>query len=120
MPRGPLGPIPGEVEAPLAGYSGLQANGRAGSGSLHPGEFDPHELPILHGNPYAPATDSQGRADCQGGQNGYVLSGAPQYRLPGQASNNPAFGISNFPGNRGPTFAGREREPEKLKPRPLP
>jgi virulence factor Mce-like protein len=120
VPRGPLGPIPGEAEAPLAGYSGLQANGRAGNASPHPGQFEPHELPILHGNPYAPAIDSQGSADCQAGQNGYVLSGAPQYRVPGLAADNPAFGISNIPGNRGPTFHGRSRLPEHLQPRPQP
>ena len=119
VPRGPLGPLPGEVEAPLAGYSGLQSNGRAGTASPNPGEFEPHELPILHGNPYAPAVDSQGRADCQAGQNGYVLSGAPQYRVPGLARDNPAFGISNIPGNRGPTFGGRARIPDNLQPRPL-
>jgi len=46
-----------------------------------------------------------------------VLSGAPEYRLPGQPLSNPAFGIHNIPGARGPTFAGRPRLPGRLQPR---
>jgi len=118
-PRGPTGPIPGEVQAPLGGYSGIQANGIAGTASPNAGEFEPRELPIIHGNPYAPAVDSQGNADCQSGQTGYVLSGAPEYRVPGLPVSNPAFGISDIPGNRGPTFNGRARLPQKLQPRVL-
>ena len=117
MPRGPLGPLPGEAKAPLGGYSGIQSNGIAGGASPHPGEFEPRELPILHGNPYQPAIDSNGNADCQMGQNGYILSGAPEYRLPGQPLDNPSFGISNYPGSLGPTFAGRDRLPGRLQPR---
>ena len=117
MPRGPLGPLPGEVEAPLAGYSGIQSNGIAGSGSPNPGEFEPRELPILHGNIAGPAITQDGRADCQSGQNGYVLSGAPEYRLPGQPLDNPAFGVHNIPGVAGPTFAGRAGLPGRLQPR---
>jgi hypothetical protein len=101
----------------MSGYSGLQSNGRTGLASPNPGEFDPHEIPILHGNPYGPAITQDGRADCQSGQNGYVLSGAPEYRLPGQPLSNPAFGIHNIPGARGPTFAGRARLPGRLQPR---
>jgi hypothetical protein len=36
-----------------------------------PGEFAPRDIPILHGNPYAPAVNKDGTADCQGGQTGY-------------------------------------------------
>ena len=117
VPRGPLGPLPGEAEAPMGGYSGIQSNGRTGGASPHPGEFEPREIPITHGNPYAPAIDGQGNADCQSGQTGYVLSGAPQYRLRGQPLDNPAFGVANIAGNRGPTFAGRDRLPGRLQPR---
>jgi virulence factor Mce-like protein len=116
-PRGPTGPIPGAAETPLSGYSGIAANGRAGGASPNPGEFDPRELPILHGNPYGPAIDRNGNADCQSGQNGYILSGAPGYRLPGQPADDPGFAVSNIPGNRGPTFAGRDRVPPRLQPR---
>ena len=116
----------GQVQSGLGGYSGISANGRAGptgvaeNPSHTNGKFDPHELPILHGQPYGPAIDRNGNADCQAGQNGYVLSGASEYRVPGQALNNPSFGISNTPGNLGPTFHGRERLPGRLQPRELP
>ncbi len=115
-----------QVQTGVAGYSGLQANGRGGATvasidpTLSPGEFAPHELPILHGNAYGPAINSDGTADCQSGQNGYVLSGADEYRLPGQALDNPAFGVSNIPGSRGTTFDGRARLPGTLQPRDLP
>jgi virulence factor Mce-like protein len=118
-PMGPTGPVPGEVEAPVAGYSGLQANGRAGPlpDPLAAGEFQPHELPILHGNPYGPAVNPNGTADCQSGQIGYVLG---DLRVRGQPASNPAVGVSNIPGSRGPTFHGRDRIPGRLQPRELP
>ena len=118
VPPGPVGPLPAEVTAPIGGYSGLQANGIAGPAPnpLDNGKFKPRELPIAHGNPYAPAVDKNGNADCQAGQTGYILG---QYRLPGQAANNPAFAISNIPGNRGPTFQGRAHVPGHLHPRKL-
>ncbi|HET8948500.1 MAG TPA: MlaD family protein [Candidatus Polarisedimenticolia bacterium] len=119
VPSGPTGPLPGDVNAPLGGYSGLQANGIAGPVPIPTdnGRFKPRELPIVHGNPYAPAVDKNGNADCQAGQTGYVLG---NYPLPGQSPNNPAFAISNIPGNRGTTFAGRPRLPGSLHPRKLP
>ena len=118
---GPTGPLPGTVEAPIGGYSGIQSNGIAGpvpepGEAPEPGVFKPHDLPITHGNAYAPAVDANGNADCQSGQTGYVLG---NYPLPGQAKNNPAFGISNIPGDRGPTFHGRPSIPEHLQPRKL-
>ena len=65
-------PGAGESETPIDGYSGLQANGISGPGSPPAGEFKPRELPILHGNPYGPAVDANGNADCQAGQTGYL------------------------------------------------
>jgi ABC-type transporter Mla subunit MlaD len=111
-PLGPnviqLGPltvtVPGEVETPIAGYSGLNANGKAGP-ILDPpegGEFRPTELPILHAPPYSPS-GQKGEEDCQLGQNGYLLGSSPEVRLPGQALDNPAIGVSDLPGSRGPT-----------------
>jgi len=122
VPSGPTGPLPGNVEAPLGGYSGITANGKEGAvppqgEPPEPGKFKPRELPILHGNAYAPAVDGNGNADCQPGQTGYVLG---QYRIPGQAKDNPAFGISDIPGSRGTTFNGRAHVPGHLQPRPLP
>jgi virulence factor Mce-like protein len=119
LPMGPVGPIPGEVEAPLAGYSGLQANGIAGPrpNPLEAGVFKPHELPIVHGDPYRPAVNPNGTADCQGGQTGYPLG---DLRVPGQAADNPGHGVANIPGSRGPTFHGRARIPGGLQPRELP
>jgi ABC-type transporter Mla subunit MlaD len=91
----------------LAGYAGQQANGRAGSignpeSGATPGEFDPHHLPILHGNVYAPAGQpNYGQyPDCQSGQTGYPLG---SFRVPGQTSSNPANVIPDYPGSRGVT-----------------
>jgi hypothetical protein len=64
-----------------------------------------------------PSVDGSGDADCQTGQTGYLLG---DLRVPGQPANNPAIGVPNIPGNRGPTFAGRTHVPDHLKPRSLP
>lgn len=72
------------------------------------GDFEPDELAIAHGNPYGPAVDANGNADCQSGQNGYVLGNLP---APGQSPKLAVVGVSNLPGNRGPTYAGRARLP---------
>ncbi len=85
-----------EVEAGAASYAGVQANGK-----LPPafgGTFEPYALPILNAHPYQPT--GQKNADCQGGQSGYELGAL---RLPGQAASNPANGVSDLPGSRGPT-----------------
>jgi ABC-type transporter Mla subunit MlaD len=87
---------PGETEAPLAGYSGKQANGIFSPTD----EFQPYEQPILHGNPYGPTGQKGSQADCQAGQTGYPLGNFP---VPGQSPDSPAVGISNLPGSRGPT-----------------
>jgi ABC-type transporter Mla subunit MlaD len=83
-----------EVETPLAGYSGLQANGKDGVS----GTFKPYELPILNSHAYGPA--GQKNADCQGGQSGYELGASP---IPGQGADNPAYVTPDMPGSRGPT-----------------
>jgi ABC-type transporter Mla subunit MlaD len=87
---------PGETEAPLAGYSGKQANGIFSPTD----EFQPYEQPILHGNPYGPTGQKGTQADCQSGQTGYALGNFP---VPGQSPDSPAVGLSNLPGSRGPT-----------------
>lgn len=89
-------PPSAEVQASSAGYSGIQSNGR-----LAPalgGTFEPYELPIVNAHPYGPA--GQRNADCQGGQSGYELGALP---VPGQPLDNPANGVSDLPGSRGPT-----------------
>lgn len=106
-PANPTGPplvnfgdetvVAGEVETPLGAYSGLQANGRGGGVEFESGKFYPYELPILNVQPYGPT--GQNNADCQQGQNGYALG---ELRVPGQARRNPAIGVSNLPGSRGP------------------
>ena len=105
-------PGAGQVQGALTGDTGITANGRSGPLSPNPGFFDPRSNPILHGDPYGPAVDSQGNADCQAGQSGYLLG---RYPVPGQAANNPAIAVSNLPGDRGPTFSGRKTEPKVLK-----
>jgi ABC-type transporter Mla subunit MlaD len=96
-------PLPGMVETQIGGYSGEQANGRAGPVLDPPagGEFRPYELPIAHANAYAP-TGQKGPEfpDCQPGQTGYALG---ELRTPGLPPSNPAFGVSDIPGSRGPT-----------------
>ena len=96
----PPGP---EVRTPLGGYSGLQTDGKAGPVLDPPsgGEFRPYELPILHASAYSP-TGQPGPEfpDCQTGQTGYALG---QLRTPGQSKSNPAIGVSDLPGSRGPT-----------------
>jgi ABC-type transporter Mla subunit MlaD len=92
--------VPGEVQTPVAGYSGLAANGKAGPALDPPdgGEFRPYELPILHAPAYQPA--GQRGADCQSGQTGYPLG---DLRVPGQPPDSPALIASDYPGSRGPT-----------------
>jgi ABC-type transporter Mla subunit MlaD len=96
--------LDGEVETGLSigGYSGAQANGKYGPvpNPLEAGVFDPRHLPILHGNPTGPT--GQNGSDCQPGQTGYILG---DLRIPGQPSNNPAVGLPDLPGDRGPTTA---------------
>ncbi len=110
-------------QTPIGAYSGLQANGiQENDNPTTPTEnealqFRPRDMPILHGNPYGPAVDESGNADCQPGQVGYLLG---DLRVSGQAANNPAVGVSNIPGNRGPTFHGRASIPGELHPRSLP
>ncbi len=98
IPPAPLPPIPitvpGQTDTPLGGYSTQQANGIDATS----GKFDPHKLPILHGNPYAPS--GQDGSDCQPGQTGYILG---NLRIKGQAKSNPAVAVSDIPGSRGPT-----------------
>jgi ABC-type transporter Mla subunit MlaD len=91
--------VPGEVETPLssAGYSGAQANGRAYDGS-GTGEFQPHELPILHANPTGPT--GQNGSDCQPAQTGYLLG---RLGTKGQGNDNPAVIKPDIPGDRGVT-----------------
>ena len=101
-PLGPIGvhigpetiEIPGEAQGPVGGYSGIQANGR----SAINGMFNPHHLPILHANPYAPT--GQDGSDCQPGQTGYIKQ---ELRVPGQPVSNPSVVVPDIPGSRGPT-----------------
>jgi ABC-type transporter Mla subunit MlaD len=88
--------IPGEAQNPMGGYAGLNANARHGA----TGAFEPYTLPITYGQAYGPAGQKGTNADCQGGQNGYVLG---QLRVPGQPPSNPANIFSDLPGSRGPT-----------------
>ncbi|MDX6662919.1 MAG: phospholipid/cholesterol/gamma-HCH transport system substrate-binding protein [Solirubrobacterales bacterium] len=74
-PRGQTGGTPIDAQGGLGGYTGIQANGRAGMFNPDPsaqGEFRPHELPILHGSTYGPS-GTAAAPDCQSGQTGYPL-----------------------------------------------
>jgi ABC-type transporter Mla subunit MlaD len=107
--------VPGQVQAPLAGYSGLQANGKAGPvpNPADNGVFKPYELPIVHAPGFTGPTGQagvDGGADCQGGQTGYVLG---ELRRPGQPASNPGFAPSNLPGTRGPTTLFWEQDGDR-------
>jgi ABC-type transporter Mla subunit MlaD len=123
---GTVGPTEGMlVQGSLSGYSGTQANGKTGPTGdpfqgLPPNIFAPHQIPILHGNSYAPTGQPNGvvrnyagkqglsgfspsyaeSPDCQPGQTGYPLGFFP---APGQPRNNPANVLDNLPGSRGIT-----------------
>jgi ABC-type transporter Mla subunit MlaD len=123
---GTTGPTEGNfVQGPLNGYSGIQANGQTGPTGdplqgLPPNTFAPHQIPILHGNSYAPtgqpnnvvrnyagklgvsgfSTKYNEAPDCQPGQTGYPLGNFP---APGQAPSNPGQVLANLPGSRGVT-----------------
>lgn len=77
---------------PLDSYSGGQADGRYSDLAMPPGQFDPYEIPILHGNPYGPS-GTEASPDCQAGQTGYALGEA---RIPGQRADSPVFGVQNI------------------------
>jgi ABC-type transporter Mla subunit MlaD len=124
---GTVGPTEGNfVQGPLNAYSGIQANGRTNAEigdpaqALPPDIFAPHNIPILHGNSYAPtgqpnnvvrnyagklglsgfSTNYDEYPDCQPGQTGYPLGNFP---APGQAKWSPAQVLANLPGSRGVT-----------------
>jgi virulence factor Mce-like protein len=115
-PTGQFGGIPLQQQGGLGGYTGVTANGRAGVLSPPAGQFRPHgyaplptdppALGILHGNPYGPALDSSGNADCQTGQVGYALGNAPIRDSNGnrvQSPSNPAVVQPDLPGSAGRT-----------------
>jgi ABC-type transporter Mla subunit MlaD len=123
---GTVGPTESNfVQGPLNGYSGVQANGRTGPTGdplqgLPPNIFAPHQIPILHGNSYAPTGQPNSvvrnyagklgisgfsrhyaeAPDCQPGQTGYPVGNFP---APGQPPSNPAQVLANLPGSRGIT-----------------
>jgi ABC-type transporter Mla subunit MlaD len=96
--------VPGAVKTPVAGYSGIQANGIAGAmpNPADDGVFKPYELPILNGVGLYGHHGEKGDGDCEGGQTGYTptLGADP---VPGQAPSNPAHAASHLPGSQGIT-----------------
>jgi ABC-type transporter Mla subunit MlaD len=105
--RQSLTAFPPGVDAPEDGLSAVQSNGLTAESSG--GVFEPFSVPILNAHPYAPT--GQKNADCQWGQSGYELGAL---RVPGQAANNPANGVSDLPGSVGPTtlFYNDDRQRE--------
>jgi hypothetical protein len=108
VPQGPqhigVGPaevtVPGEVQTPLGGYSGVPADAKAGPvpDPSQEGVFKPRELPILHGPTYTIA--GQRNSDCQRGQFGYPAGNLP---VPGSPPDLPATVDGDYPGTLGPT-----------------
>jgi len=114
MDQGPISiggtPVdfPSTVRAPLAGYSGLPADGLAGPASGQDGLFDPRHIPIGHGPvnaPHGQLTDEY--PDCAPGQFGYPLG---ELLLPGQPYIAPGIGVGDYPGSLGPTTAFFKRD----------
>ena len=67
----------------------------------------------LHANLYTAAIDTQGNADCESGQRGYVkrlATYAPEKDPEGKPLN--IVVDPHIPGNQGPTFTGRPKVPE--------
>jgi len=110
----------------LSDYAGSQADGRfssiyefdpdpadqAKAGLFDPLKADPNptaadtsaiEQPILHGGPYGPS-GTEAAPNCQAGQYGYALGEALS---PGQAPDNPSFGIRNISAQLGTPPLGR-------------
>jgi virulence factor Mce-like protein len=83
-----------------------------------PSNEDPQGEPVqqaLHGQPYAPAVDSRGRADCQDGQNGYLSRLVTDPRWPPDRAGPDFRGggshvvvDSDSPGLAGGTFKARQ------------
>jgi hypothetical protein len=70
-------------------------------------------LHVEHGQPYSPAVDAQGNADCQAGQFGYLDKLTGEGRYPpsedlAEGGGNHTVVFSNTPGLAGPTFKARE------------
>ena len=122
---GPLPEVttPGEAEAPMAGYSGIQSNGKIGNGTApsdgsvtyQSGEFAPYKIPIAYGPIYSPTGQNlpgQDFDDCQPGQTGYPLGASDATTQPGQAASVPAIATPDYPGSRGPTtlYWGQDSE----------
>jgi hypothetical protein len=67
---------------------------------------------VFHAQPHDPAIDSQGNADCQIGQTGYLtgplITGGryPPSSDPMKGGGSHVVGDSNTPGNAGPTYTG--------------
>jgi hypothetical protein len=102
--------VPGQVAAPLGGYSGIQSNGRDFSPTdPNGGTFSPFSDPIAEGHPYGPT--GQRNADCQAGQSGYFFG---DLRIPGQSPSNPAEGTPDLPGSRGPTTVYTEQNGTRI------
>jgi virulence factor Mce-like protein len=74
------------------------------------------KLHALHGQPYSPAIDAQGRADCQNGQTGYLNRLVTDGRYPPDSDADGTFlgggshvvVDSDTPGLAGPTYKARD------------
>jgi hypothetical protein len=112
LPNGEPGTVGLEAEAPMANYSGIQSNGQIGTTAppdpgvtYAPNDFAPYKIPITYAPVYGPAGQNlpgQDFDDCQAGQAGLPLGrlGPPGN---GQPLSNPAIGVPDLPGSRGPT-----------------
>ena len=101
----------GGSQRTLLNQAGRQTNGVTALGATEPANGEgtlPNGTPqFLHTNNYSAAVDSQGNADCESGQRGYLerqnFYGDKRFRT---------VVDPHIPGSQGTTFTGRPRVPE--------
>ena len=107
--------IPGEVETGLSigGYSGLQANGKAGRCRIRPTRGCSSRASCRSCTATRPARPARTAATASPARPATCSAAAP--RIPGQSNEQPGVGVPDLPGDRGPTTvffeAGRDPRP---------
>jgi ABC-type transporter Mla subunit MlaD len=116
FPRNPLGTTAGSQAdgrfSSIYEFAPPPENELAGLFDPLPANPDDHQdpddhvvQPILHGGPYGPS-GTNAAPNCQAGQYGYALGDARR-AIPGQAADNPAFGVRNIARDLGKAPVGR-------------
>ena len=108
----------GSAQRAMLNFANHQPNNVGQQGAPHPAEGYPAGTPpqatsdaeFLHGPAYSPAIDSNGNADCETGQRGYVKN--LNYFGTHNGQHFPGLETDQYtPGNQGPTYWGRTHVP---------